>query len=115
MKSATLCFAAIISTAPFTALAQSEAVPQQEDLTAAVEVSLGREEVKREVAKELGITETEVPLSVELPMDVAEKACPQQQFETTLKENRSCTASEFIPELSEAARQSITSPVGSNR
>jgi len=82
MKSVTLCFAAIISTAPFTALAQSEAVSQQEDLTAAVDVSLGKEEVKREVAKELRITETEGPLSV-----VANNCCREGVSSATIRDD----------------------------
>ncbi|WP_309083439.1 hypothetical protein [Chelativorans sp.] len=72
-----------------------------------VEVSLGREEIKQQIAKDLGISEVEVPLSVHLPPEIADQVCPQTEFEVRSNENRSCTASNYLPELAEAARGAL--------
>lgn len=69
-----------------------------------VEVSLGREEVKRQAAGELGVSEAELPLSIQLPIALAERACGQEDFEARANVNRSCTATRYIPEIAEAVR-----------
>jgi hypothetical protein len=69
-----------------------------------VDVSLGRPEVKQQVAKHLGVTEAEVPLAVHVPIALASQVCEQEVFAARANVNRSCTATRFIPEIAEAAR-----------
>jgi hypothetical protein len=69
-----------------------------------VDVSLGRPEVKQQVARHLGMAETEVPLAVHVPIALASEVCGQEVFTARAKVNRSCTATKFIPAIAEAAR-----------
>ncbi|MER8529909.1 MULTISPECIES: hypothetical protein [unclassified Mesorhizobium] len=69
-----------------------------------VDVSLGRHEVKQQVARELGISEVEVPLAVHVPIELAKRVCEKEVFDARANVNRSCTATKYIPEIAEAAR-----------
>jgi hypothetical protein len=69
-----------------------------------VDVSLGRPEVKQQVARQLGVAETDVPLSVHVPIALASQVCEQEVFTARANVNRSCTATKFVPEIAEAAR-----------
>ncbi|TIM06038.1 MAG: hypothetical protein E5Y67_31505 [Mesorhizobium sp.] len=69
-----------------------------------VDVSLGRQEVKQKIAAKLGISETEVPLAVYVPIELAERVCEKEAFDARANANRSCTATKYIPEIAEAAR-----------
>ncbi|ESX34127.1 hypothetical protein NKH34_19330 [Mesorhizobium sp. M1148] len=69
-----------------------------------VDVSLGRPEVKQQVARHLGVAETELPLAVHVPIALASQVCGQEVFTAHDNVNRSCTATKFIPEIAEAAR-----------
>ncbi|MER9421020.1 hypothetical protein NKI88_00980 [Mesorhizobium sp. M0317] len=69
-----------------------------------VDVSLGRPEVKQQVARHLGVAETELPLAVHVPIALASQVCGQEVFTARANVNRSCTATKFIPEIAEAAR-----------
>jgi hypothetical protein len=76
----------------------------QEPKDVGVDVSLGRLEVKQKIAAKLGISETEVPLAVHVPIELAERVCEKAAFEARANANRSCTATKYIPEIAEAAR-----------
>lgn len=69
-----------------------------------VEVSLGREEVKQQLAAELGVSEAELPLSVYLPIAIAERVCGQAEFDARANANRSCTATTYVPEIAQVVR-----------
>ncbi|RWM69195.1 MULTISPECIES: hypothetical protein [Mesorhizobium] len=69
-----------------------------------VDVSLGRQEVKQKIAAQLGISENEVPLAVHVPIELAERVCEKAAFDARSNTNRSCTATKYIPEIAEAAR-----------
>ncbi|ESY99121.1 hypothetical protein [Mesorhizobium sp. L48C026A00] len=69
-----------------------------------VDVSLGRQEVKQKIAAKLGISEAEVPLAVHVPIALAERVCEKEAFDARANVNRSCTATKYIPEIAEAAR-----------
>ncbi|ESW83211.1 hypothetical protein NKJ48_29435 [Mesorhizobium sp. M0114] len=69
-----------------------------------VDVSLGRHEVKQQIARELGISEVEVPLAVHVPIELAKRVCEKEVFDARANVNRSCTATKYIPEIAEAAR-----------
>nr|WP_156942039.1 hypothetical protein [Mesorhizobium sp. LNHC220B00] len=69
-----------------------------------VDVSLGRPEVKQQVARHLGMAEAEIPLAVHVPIALASRVCGQEVFTARANVNRSCTATKFIPEIAEAAR-----------
>lgn len=71
---------------------------------AGVDVSLGRQEVKQQIARELGISEVEVPLAVHVPLELAKRVCENEVFDARANVNRSCTATKYIPEIAEAAR-----------
>lgn len=101
-----ICFVTLIAGSlgsPGAAVAQtgdagSLAESQQND----VDVSLGRQEVKDQVAAQLGIKPADVPLSVRLSEQIARDVCAMEELGAT-DTNRSCTATKFIPALAEAA------------
>jgi len=72
-----------------------------------VEVSLGRPEVKAQVAQAMGVTPVDVPLTVRVTLDVAREVCGQEVFDSTTDTNRSCTATQFAPALVEAAQAGL--------
>ncbi|HEV7255659.1 MAG TPA: hypothetical protein VGN97_21490 [Mesorhizobium sp.] len=74
---------------------------------ASVEVSLGRPEVKEQVAQAMGVTTVDVPLTIRVTLDVAREVCGQEVFDSTTDTNRSCTATHFAPTLVDAAREGL--------
>lgn len=86
----------------------AEAAAEQA-LDPGIEVSLGRSEIKQQVAQAMGLTTVDVPLTVRAPLEVARQVCGETVFESTADTNRSCTATRFAPELVEAARASLQS------
>lgn len=74
-----------------------------------IEVSLGRREVKQEVAQLMGVTPVDVPLTVRVTLDVAQEVCGQTVFGSATDADQSCTATEFAPALVDAARETMRS------
>ncbi|MER8608887.1 hypothetical protein NKI54_31690 [Mesorhizobium sp. M0663] len=71
---------------------------------AGVDVSLGRQEVKQQIARELGISEVEVPLAVHVPIELAKRVCENEVFDARANVNRSCTATKYSPDIAQAVR-----------
>jgi hypothetical protein len=78
-------------------------VDRQDPQDMGAEVSFGGQEVKRQIAAKLAIAEAEVPLAIYLPIELSKQVCSQEVFEARAA-NRSCTATKYIPEFAEAAR-----------
>lgn len=79
----------------------------QQALEPGIEVSLGRPEVKEQVAQAMGVTTVDVPLTIRVPLEVARQVCGETVFDSTTDTNRSCTATRFAPALVEAARAGL--------
>ena len=121
-RSVTLIAAAtFLSSVPALSQTQGQAQTQAQDaagtaataqtgadpLDPGVEVSLGRTEIKQQLATELGLPIADVPMSVHVPLDLATRVCGQEVFDSELDNNRSCTVTHFAPELVAIAQESL--------